>query len=98
MDLKKIRKNAENVLTEFDYKSVHDYMVENNHTWATGQIPDIEWIKLKANVLMSQSLKAVQEKQQAQHNGTGGLNVYIFPEWNGVKLTYEPRKFQKRSY
>jgi hypothetical protein len=96
MDIKKIIENSEVVLEEFDYLAVHKFMVEKSWSWRGEGVPDLEKIKSTAAYLMHDAIVNVSHTGKTQHNGTGGLNAYVFPDWDGVKLSFEP--FYKKSY
>lgn len=105
--LELLREKARKVLNEFDYETVHAYMVSTNHTWHfnhrynegyVNEVPPIAKLKVTARRLMDVALMAVFKSEHSTHCGTGGLNVYIFPEWGGVKLSYEITKFCCKTY
>ena len=96
---KTIREKGTDLLRSFDYQAVHDYMVEHKLTHCNeDEPPTIEELKRTASVQMHYALMRHDQTGEATHCGSGGFNVYIFPGWKGIKLTYEPIPFKKSSY
>jgi hypothetical protein len=95
IDIKKSEEQLLQILEDFDYDKVREYMLSVNWTYLGQEhVPYIEELKRTARVQIYCALESVEKTNEATHCGSGGFNVYIF-KW-GVKLSFEP--FCSRSY
>lgn len=76
------------IMSSFNFKKVHEHMVEKNHRWYMGngemRVPEINEIEDLARSLLS---KAIHSDLPVTNVGTGSLMVYKMP-W-GLQLVFQ---------
>ena len=78
---------AEKEMYSFNFKKVHEHMVNTNHKWVMGddhRVPDIEDLRVQARSLLS---KVIWDNSEVTNCGTGGFVAYKLP-W-GIQLTFQ---------
>lgn len=80
----KIVKKINDVLENFDFKKVHEYMTETNWTWATSKtsskIPSRIEIQKTAKFALVDAYNEMKHHGKLGYCSTGGFHAYCFNE------------------